>query len=152
MPTSRETYIKRSGLRRNMDYGSLLKRAKEQMPESVKEKQRFEIPKALGHVEGNKTIITNFAKIAQALGREADHLLKFVLKELATPGVIRREMLIIGTKVSASRVNQKIREYAEEFVLCQECGKPDTKILKEGQLATLRCQACGAKRTVKARI
>ena len=133
-------------------YDELLQRAKEMMPESAKEIQRFEIPKVRGHLEGNKTIITNFIKIAQALAREPEHLLKFVLKELATPGAIRGQRLIIGTKVSASRVNDKIRQYANEFVLCTECGKPDTKIVREGQLASLRCMACGSKKPVKSRI
>jgi len=86
------------------------------------------------------------------LAREPEHLLKFILKELATPGAIRGQRLIIGTKVSASRVNEKIRQYANEFVLCTECGKPDTKIVREGQLASLRCMACGSKKPVKARI
>lgn len=134
------------------DYDALLKRAKEQMPESALEIQRFEVPKVKGHLEGNKTIIINFLKIAQDLGRDPDHLLKFVLKELATPGTIRRGQLIIGTKVSAKRINEKVRQYATEFVLCTECGKPETKIVKEGQLAFLKCAACGAKKPVKARI
>jgi len=133
-------------------YADLLKRAKQRMPEAVREKERFEIPKVRGHVEGNKTIISNFIKIAHALQREPEHLLKFVLKELATPGTIRRDFLIIGTKVSATRINQKIRQYALEFVLCPECGKPETKIVKEGQFAALRCMACGAKKPVKSRI
>lgn len=135
-----------------MDYEQLLKRAKEKMPESAKEIQRFEIPKVKGHLEGNKTVISNFLKIAQTLGRDPEHLLKYVLRELATPGTIRRGVLLIGTKVSASRVNEKIRQYANEFVLCNECGKPDTKIVKEGQLAYLKCLACGAKKPVKSRI
>jgi len=71
------------------DYESLLKRAKKQMPESVLEIARFEIPKVRGHLEGNKTIISNFLKIAQGLNRDPEHLLKYVLKELATPGTIR---------------------------------------------------------------
>jgi len=116
-----------------MEYAELLKRARERLPESVFEKERFEIPKVLGHMEGNKTVITNFSQIAAYLHRPVEHLLKYILKELATPGTLRQNFLIIGTKVPASRVNAKIRQYANEFVLCQECGKPDTKILKVEQ-------------------
>jgi len=135
-----------------MDYGQLLKRAREQLPESVFEKERFEIPKVRGHLEGNKTIISNFRKIAEALGRSVDHLLKYILKELAAPGQLRPNGLIIGTKVSASRINEKIRQYANEFVLCSDCGKPDTKLVKEGEFAFMRCLACGSKKPVKAKI
>ena len=127
----------------------MLKRAQQQMPESAIEKSRFEIPKVVGHIEGNKTIITNFSQIANTLNRPADHLLKYVLKGLATPGEIRGQTVVFGTKLAASKINAKIRQYAQEFVLCHECGKPDTKIIKEGKLAFLRCTACGAKHALK---
>jgi len=130
----------------------MLKRAREKMPESVFEKERFEIIKVKGHVEGNKTIIINFLKIADHLHRPVEHLLKYVLKELATPGTIKFNRLIIGAKISASRINEKIRQYANEFVLCSECGKPDTKLIKEGDFLSLKCLACGAKQTVKSKI
>lgn len=134
------------------DYTALLDRAYAHMPESVNEKSRFEIPKAMGHIEGKKTVISNFLKIVETLGRDSHHLVKFMLKELATPGELRRGSLILGTKVSASTFNTKIREYADEFVLCHECGKPDTKLVMESGLHFLRCTACGAKSHVKSRV
>ncbi len=130
----------------------MLKRGISQLPESVFEKQRFEIPKALGQIQGNKTIISNFRQIASALRRPVEHLLKYLLKELATPGELTQSGLIIGSKVPASRVNEKIRQYAEEFVLCMECGKPDTQIITEEDISHLKCLACGAKRPVKSKI
>ena len=78
--------------------------------------------------------------------------MKYVLKEIAAPGDIRPAGLIISTKVAASRVNDKIKQYAFEFVLCPDCGKPDTQLLKEGELMYMKCQACGAKKSVKAKI
>ena len=54
----------------------MLKKAREEMPESVFEKERFEIPKVLGHVQGNKTIISNFHQIVESLGRPLEHVLK----------------------------------------------------------------------------
>ncbi len=131
----------------------MLKNARERLPKSVFEKERFEIPKILGHVQGNRTILSNFLQIAGILRREPEHLLKYILKELATPGEIKKSgSVIVGTKVSASRINEKIKQYSNEFVLCQECGKPDTKIEKEGNFSFLKCHACGAKHPIKARI
>ena len=135
-----------------MSYESLLKRARGKLPESVFERARFEIPAVQGHFEGNKTVISNFHKIADALRRTPEHMLKFILKELATPGVFKRDLLMLGTKVPSARVNEKISQYAQEFVLCNECGKPDTNLQSEGPLVVLVCQACGAKRGVKAKI
>ena len=136
-----------------MDYKELLKKAREQLPESVFEKERFEIPKIRGHVQGNKTILSNFLQIADILRREPEHLLKYILKELATPGEIKKSgSVIIGTKVSASRINEKIRQYANDYVLCSECGKPDTKVDKDGKFTFLKCQACGARHPIKSKV
>lgn len=128
----------------------MLKKARCEMPESVFESERFEIPKVTGHIQGNRTVISNFRQVADKLQRGVDHLLKYVLKELATPGTMSGGSLILGTKVPASRINEKIRKYATEYVLCPDCGKPDTKIIKEGDFSFIRCQACGSKHQVKA--
>lgn len=130
----------------------MLDKGIKELPEVVFLKQRFEIPKARGHLQGNKTVISNFHQIATELHRPIEHFLKYILKELATPGDLKRTGLIIGTKVNATRVNEKIRKYANEFVLCRECGKPDTKIEKDGQLSYLKCTACGARHPVKTKI
>jgi len=136
-----------------MEYKELLIKAREQLPKSVFEKERFEIPKAKGHIQGNKTILINFLQIADALRRPVEHLLKYILKELATPGEIKKSgSVIIGTKVSASRINEKIRQYTNDFVLCSECGKPDTKMEKDDKFTFLKCHACGARHSIKARI
>jgi len=135
-----------------MDYEKLLKNTYKNMPTSVLERERFEIPPVKGHIQGNRTIISNFVQIADKIRRDPEHLLKFILKELATPGVIRRSELILGTKVSASKINDKIKRYVIDFVICNECGKPDSKLVKEGQFLCLHCQACGSKKIVKSKI
>ena len=146
-------FINQVGFLLIMDYKKMLEDVRKDLPEAVFIKERFEIPKVVGHIQGNRTILTNFIQIASTLRRDAEHLLKFVLKELATPGEIKKSgALILGTKVPASRINEKIRQYANEFVLCFECGKPDTQIVKEGDLTYMKCTACGAKNIVKAKI
>ncbi|MBW2989865.1 translation initiation factor IF-2 subunit beta [Candidatus Woesearchaeota archaeon] len=136
-----------------MSYEELLKKAREQLPKSVFEKERFEIPKVKGHIQGNKTILSNFLQIADILGRPADHLLKYILKELAAPGEVKKSgSVMIGTKIGASRINEKVRQYANTFVLCSECGKPDTKIEKEDKFTFLKCHACGARHPIKTKI
>ncbi len=80
-------------------------------------------------------------------------MLKFILRELATPGELKKSgSLIMGTKVPASRINDKIAQYANEFVFCPECGKPDTKLEREGQFLYIKCAACGARHIVKSKI
>jgi len=136
-----------------MDYKELLKKAREELPESTKSTgERFEMPKVKGHVEGNKTIITNFTQLCGNLHREPNHLLKYLQRELATPAQIDGPRLILGRKMSSSFINEKIEKYANEFVLCPDCKKPDTKLLKEEKVLNLKCMACGAKHPIKAKI
>ena len=134
------------------DYEKLLDSAREKLPESVLKSERFEIPKIIGHVEGNKTILSNFLPITQYLGRAPEHVLKYVLKELATPGGIKKNVAILGRKLASSIINDKIKQYAREFVLCPECGKPDTKLEKEGNITYMKCTACGSRNAIKSRI
>ena len=63
-----------------------------------------------------------------------------------------RQLPSVYQKLANRRINEKIRQYANEFVLCFECGKPDTKIEKDGELTYMKCTACGAKNFVKAKI
>lgn len=127
----------------------MLERGVKKLPESAIEKQRFEVPKVKGHQEGNKTVISNFSQIADTLRRKPEHFIKFLLRELATPGDLKGGSLILKRKISASKVNEKIQKYAYEFVLCPECGKPDTQIIKEKDVSYLKCMACGAKHPIK---
>jgi len=133
-----------------MKYEKMLDKARKELPESMLKVERFEIPKVRGHIQGNRTIINNFHQIAAVLRRKTEHLLKYVLKELAAPGELKQSALIIGTKVSASKVNEKIKKYAEKFVICPECKKPDTKLVNEEGTVFIKCLACGAKHPVKA--
>lgn len=136
-----------------MDYEQLLEKARKELPEDILKTKRFDIPKVKGHIQGNRTIISNFLQIASTLGREPEQILKYILKELATPGEIKKSgSVIIGTKISASRINEKIQQYVKEFVLCPECNKPDTELTKDDRLIFIKCQACGAKHIVKSKI
>lgn len=130
-------------------YEELLKKAEEELPEQVQGGERFTIEKVRGHLEGNKTVVVNLKKIAKDLGRDPNHLLKYLLRELATPGKFVRERAIFGTKVSAAAINKKIKKYASEFVFCSECSKPDTKLDEEKGIMYLKCLACGVKKPVK---
>lgn len=135
-----------------MEYEKLLERAKEKLPKGIERMERFEMPRVKGHIEGNKTIVNNFLQICSILNREPSHLLKFLQKELATPGEIDSSRLILGRKISSSAINTKIELYAKEFVLCRECKKPDTQMKKENKILMLKCMACGAKYPIKAKI
>src|SRR3989338_3330061 len=126
-------------------YESLLDEAYQKVKQIEGTGERFEIPKIEGHIEGKKTVLTNFLQITSHLRRPAEHFQKFLLRELATQGQMEGDRLVLNNKVPSTKINQKIEDYANEFVICKECGKPDTEIVKEDRFAFLKCLACGAK-------
>ena len=132
-----------------MDYENMLERGRKGLPNETLKSDRFEIPKVVGHIQGNRTIISNFYQIAQALRRDVNHLTKYILKELAAPGELSKTALMLGTKISASRVNEKIQQYVKDFVVCRECGKPDTKLVKEERTTIIKCEVCGARHAIR---
>ena len=131
------------------DYEKLLQKAEEELPERTEGSERFKVEKVKGHIEGNKTVIINLKSIAKTLSRNESHLLKYLLRELATPGKYVRGRAIFGSKVAASTINKKIKKYVSEFVYCSECGKPDTELSEEKGITSLKCLACGVKKPVK---
>ncbi len=133
-------------------YETLLKKAYEKVKIVSSSSERFEIPKALGKIEGKNTIITNISAIAVYLRRPIDQLTKFLQKEMAVSGKIENSRLILNTKLSSEKVNEKIQLYAKDFVICPECKKPDTEIIIEKGIKFKHCLACGAKSPIRIKI
>ncbi|MHA1206089.1 MAG: translation initiation factor IF-2 subunit beta [Candidatus Hodarchaeales archaeon] len=133
------------------DYLAKLQRARENLPAHVFEKSRFEIPNADVFQEGNKTWITDWSRILKILNREnnADHLSKHLAGEFATSATEERGRLYLQGKFSRSMINRELRAYVKDFVLCEECQKPDTKLVREGRVLIKVCEACGARGAVK---
>ena len=114
--------------------------------------ERFEMPLIDGHFEGKKTILTNFFNIAVFLRRDAEHFQKFMLKELAVMGYKDGDRFILNRKITRAQINAKIEQYVKEFVLCRECGKPDTEIIKKERIQVLKCLACGSTQPIRSKI
>lgn len=133
-------------------YEKLLDEAYSKVKRVETSKDRFEIPKIQGHFEGKKTILTNFLQIVTYLRRNPEHFQKFLLRELAAAGQKEGDRLVLNIKVPSSKINEKIEEYAKEFVICRECKKPDTEIIKEDRFSFIHCLACGAKHAVRSKI
>ncbi|HOQ18328.1 translation initiation factor IF-2 subunit beta [Methanothermobacter thermautotrophicus] len=131
------------------DYEKLLERAIDQLPPEVFETKRFEVPKAYSVIQGNRTFIQNFREVADALNRDPQHLLKFLLRELGTAGNLEGGRAILQGKFTHFLINERIDDYVNKFVICHECNRPDTRIIREGRISLLKCEACGAKAPLK---
>jgi translation initiation factor 2 subunit 2 len=114
--------------------------------------ERFEVPKIEGHHEGTKTILSNLVSIADYIRRDINHLLKYLLKELATSGTFKGSVLVLQRKIPSQKINEKITDYVKEFVICKQCSKPDTELVKDKDFLFIHCLACGAKHSVRSKI
>lgn len=131
------------------NYSKLLDRAWNNLPEELKKHERFVIPQANTFVEGNQTIIKNFSEIADLLGRDPKHVYTFLLKELAAPGTLDGSRVVIQRALRKHVIDQKIEAYANEYVLCHECHKPDTKFTELEGERIIKCAACGGWRPLR---
>ncbi len=132
-------------------YETLLKKAYANVTEPTESVERFTVPEARVYTEGKTTVFENFGEIADTVRRDRDHLMKFLLGELGTAGKIDGSRAIFNGKFEPSLVNTLIKNYVEDYVICSECGKPDTRLVKDDRVLTLRCDACGGHRPVRKR-
>ncbi|MDD1717762.1 MAG: translation initiation factor IF-2 subunit beta [Methanoregulaceae archaeon] len=132
-------------------YEALLKKAYTHVTEPSGSSERFTVPEAKSYIEGKTTVLENFAEIADIVRRDPDHLMKYLLGELGTAGKIDGNRAIFNGKFEAGLINTLIRNYVEDYVICSECGRPDTRLAKDDRYLLLRCDACGGHRPVRKR-
>ncbi|MEA3229642.1 MAG: translation initiation factor IF-2 subunit beta [archaeon] len=130
------------------DYEKYLDSAIGQLPEKSTTGERFEMPTLKTIIIGNRTEIVNFSSAAKHIRRSDKDILKHMSKELATFGELGGGKASFIGKFGTIAINDKFRKYVNSFVLCKECGKPDTHVVKQGRQDFLKCEACGAKRPI----
>src|SRR5512136_232587 len=132
-------------------YENLLRQAYSNITEKTESSERFIVPEAKAYVEGKTTVLENFAEIVGKVRRHHDHLMKFLLGELGTSGKIDGNRAIFNGKFEISLIKMIIKSYVDDYVICSECGKPDTRLVKDDRVMLLRCDACGGHRPVRKR-
>ena len=133
---------------KGMDYESLLKRGLAKVPSKEKGKDRFEMPVLKVQKSGSRSILVNFNEVAGILRRESKHLMKFLLKELATSGEAKGQSLEVQGSFTPDAVNKKLQKYVVTFVECPECHKHDTNLSKDRGFTFMKCEVCGAREPV----
>jgi translation initiation factor 2 subunit 2 len=129
-----------------MDYDDMLDRAIEETPDIDGGSERFDVPDPEVRQEGSVSVYENFQSTVDRLGREEDHVVKFLQNEVGTSGHIDESgRARLTGEFSERRIQNALDAYVEEFVLCSECGLPDTHIVREQGAVLLQCDACGAR-------
>ncbi|WP_276272295.1 translation initiation factor IF-2 subunit beta [Haloarcula litorea] len=129
-----------------MNYDDMLDRAIDETPEFTGSSERFEVPDVEVRQEGNTSVVENFQSLCDRLDRDPDHVLQFLQTEMGTSAHIDESgRARLTGSFGADRLDEAIDDYVEEFVVCSECGLPDTRLEREGDAVLLRCEACGAR-------
>ncbi len=134
-----------------MDYNSALDRGMDAVPELETSDERFSYPDPAAQKDGSFTRLTNLDDIADALSRDGEHLHSALQRELGTSGKYEDGQARYSGSFTKSDLENALDEYVEEFVICSECGLPDTRLVRENRNLMLRCDACGAFRPVTKR-
>ena len=115
----------------DFEYESLLERARERIPKNISERSRWTMPEPEILIEGNQTILRNFAAIIDAMDRDANHVYQFLINELGTSGTREQVRVLFKGRVPPNRIKEKIVSYVKSYILCGQCRAPDTRFIKE---------------------
>jgi len=130
------------------EYQALLDRALEKMPKKKHSGERFELPRPQVSSAKTRTWIGNFKEICDYMNRDPHHVLKFLTRELATAATLEGSRAIFKGNFGHESIKRLLDIYVGRYVTCAVCGRPDTKIVKEGRFLFLDCEACGARSSI----
>jgi translation initiation factor 2 subunit 2 len=133
------------------EYSKLLNRAKSKLPHETEVHERLKIPEPDVMVEGKTTVIRNFGDIADTLRRDPQHMFGYIIRELGTAGALDGKRATLKGNATFAQISDRLARYVDEYVMCSECSRPDTKIVKEDRVQILVCETCGAHRPVRVR-
>ncbi|MCL4334855.1 MAG: translation initiation factor IF-2 subunit beta [Candidatus Thermoplasmatota archaeon] len=131
------------------DYFNLLNKANGNFSDLNRTQSRLKIPDPDVIYEGKSTIVRNFGDILEMINRPEKSVVKFLSVELGIGITIDGSRMIINRKVSPEIIQDKIKKYMDSFVICYECGSPDTEIQRLGRVEVLVCKACGAQHSIR---
>jgi translation initiation factor 2 subunit 2 len=90
----------------------------------------------------------DFKEISDYFGRDPEHLLKFLSGEMATLPRFDGTRAIFQGRFRADSIRNLLSVYANKYVVCPVCKRPDTRIEREKRLFFLQCEACGARSSI----
>ena len=119
---------------------------------------RYKMPELEAKVEsrgnGVKTVIVNLSDIAKALARPTTYPCRYIGYTLGALVDMNEETnrYIVNGRHSAEDLSLLLDGFIDKYVLCKNCGNPETimTVSKDMSKLRLKCKACGATTTVDA--
>lgn len=108
-------------------------------------------PPKIGREGTKKTVYLNFTDTCIKLNRDKEHLLLYISTELGAFASIQNGGgLVLKGRYQPKGMENILRNYINEYVLCGSCGSAKTFLKKDSvtRLSFLLCQRCNASRSV----
>jgi len=120
------------------------------MIQKPEEKTTVKIKPPIVYKEGTtRTAWANFPQICNSINRQPEHVLQFVLAEVASTGSLDGNgRLLIRGRFQQKHMERILRHYIVEYVQCHTCKSLETKLHKENRLLFMKCDTCGSTRSV----
>jgi len=115
---------------------------------------RYKMPTVFGKLEGrgngSKTVIPNITAVGLSLHRDPGEVNKFFGCELGaqTTYNVETDRAVVNGHHTDKALQEMIHKYIEAFVVCPNCGLPETEYKIKSGVIFHKCAACGAKEMV----
>ncbi|XGI84170.1 translation initiation factor IF-2 subunit beta [Halorutilales archaeon Cl-col2-1] len=130
-------------------YEDQLERALSEASET-EEIGRFSLPEPDVRQEGNTTVYENFQDFVQTVDRDENDVLEFLQRDMGTSAHLdeKGRARLVGD-FNAGRIMEAVEEFTDKYVICPECGSPDTRLEGDDENLSIKCEACGEKSPVE---
>ncbi|EPQ29430.1 uncharacterized protein PFL1_03185 [Pseudozyma flocculosa PF-1] len=132
--------------------GRIFKTLRAQNPALSGEKKKFTmVPPQVTRDGSKKTMFANVVDICKRMHRQPDHVIQYLFSELGTLGSVDgSQRLVIRGRFQPKQIENVLRRYITEYVICKTCKRPETLLTKENRIFFVTCEKCGSQRSVSA--
>ncbi|KAJ9475233.1 Eukaryotic translation initiation factor 2 subunit beta [Pseudozyma hubeiensis] len=132
--------------------GRVFKTLRAQNPALSGDKKKFTmVPPQVARDGSKKTVFANVVDICKRMHRQPEHVIQFLFAELGTIGSVDgSQRLVIRGRFQPKQIENVLRRYITEYVICKTCKRPETKLSKENRIFFVTCEKCGSQRSVAA--
>lgn len=94
---------------------------------------------------GGTTTITNIKSLAKSLERTEDQITVYFKKNMKTQVSLKDNSISIRGSKTLDELESVLELFIKEYVLCNHCGNPETKMYSVSKQEKRICKACGLK-------
>ena len=99
--------------------------------------------------QGIKVAFLNINNICDSLGRDPNHLIKFLKRHFGSSFEYKNNVAYTTKNLTKNELQNSIYHFIENFVLCKGCANPETKYFQSKKSDYMICSACSHKTEIK---